>query len=143
MRLLPGEMAETDQLLCLFSADIKRQDGRVLIEIPDRELEVGTIRTGETYRVGLYEPDTSSNSRSTAGSRSRLQQSGQEPPVAEGDVIDVEIEDMGEEGDGIARVGPGYVVFVPDTTVGERVAIELTSVKQNVAFGEVVERYDG
>jgi predicted RNA-binding protein with TRAM domain len=133
-------MVESNDLLCLFSAEATRRDGSVVLEIPDRELEVGDIEEGGIYRVGVYETGESS-----APSRSRTarpQQSTQEPPVEEGEVIDVEIEDMGEEGDGIARVGPGYVVFVPETVEGERVAVEITTVKQNVAFGAVVERHD-
>jgi predicted RNA-binding protein with TRAM domain len=51
----------------------------------------------------------------------------------------VEIEDLGKQGDGIARVERGYVIIVPDTEVGERVKIEVTEVKSNFAVGEVVE----
>lgn len=133
-------MADNDQLLCLFSAEVKRQNGSVIIEIPDRERSVGDVIEGGTYRVAMYATGTASE---TPESRSRRTSApAQEPPVEEGEVIDVEIEDMGEEGDGIARVGPGYVVFVPDTEIGERVSIELTSVRENVAFGDVVDRYD-
>jgi predicted RNA-binding protein with TRAM domain len=135
-------MVDADRLLCLFSAEVTRQNGSAVIEIPERELDVGDIRDGQTYRVGLYETASSGRELDTQQSPSRTRQSDQQPPVEEGERIDVEIEDMGEEGDGIARVGPGYVVFVPDTEVGERVSIELTSVRDNVAFGEVVERYD-
>jgi len=52
----------------------------------------------------------------------------------------VEIEDLGKQGDGIARVERGYVIIVPDTEVGERVKIEVTEVKSNFAVGEVVEK---
>ncbi|WP_242493277.1 TRAM domain-containing protein, partial [Haloarcula hispanica] len=62
------------------------------------------------------------------------------PPVEEGEQRTVEIEDIGDQGDGITRVERGFVVIVPDTDVGERVTIEITDVGQNVAFGEVVER---
>ncbi|MFC6906734.1 TRAM domain-containing protein [Halalkalicoccus tibetensis] len=37
------------------------------------------------------------------------------PPVTEGNHRTVEIETIGEQGDGIARVERGYVVIVPDT----------------------------
>jgi predicted RNA-binding protein with TRAM domain len=134
-------MVDPDQLLCLFSAEVKRENGSAIIEIPERELEVGDVRERGTYRVGLFETESSSQ-KAPATQSSTPSRPEQEPPVEQGEVIDVEIEDLGEEGDGIARVGPGYVVFVPDTEIGERVSIELTSVRQNVAFGEVVERYD-
>jgi predicted RNA-binding protein with TRAM domain len=52
----------------------------------------------------------------------------------------VEIEDIGEQGDGITRVERGFVVIVPDTEQGERVNIEITDVGENVAFAEVTER---
>lgn len=52
----------------------------------------------------------------------------------------VEIDDIGDQGDGLTRVERGYVVIVPDADEGERVQIEIESVKQNVAFGTVVDR---
>jgi predicted RNA-binding protein with TRAM domain len=91
----------------------------------------------ESHCTTLERPPRQSSPRPVAPKR-RLRNH----PSKWGEEIDVEIKDMGEEGDGIARVGPGYVVFVPDTRIGERVSIELTSVRENVAFGEVVERYD-
>ncbi len=60
-------------------------------------------------------------------------------PVEEGKTYEVEIEDLGSKGDGIARVD-GFVVFVSDTEVGERVAVEINSVGSKFAFGDVVER---
>jgi predicted RNA-binding protein with TRAM domain len=63
-----------------------------------------------------------------------------EPPVAEGETRTVEIEDVGDQGDGLTRVDRGFVVIVPDTEVGERVRIEIEDVRDTVAFGTVVER---
>ncbi|ESS07370.1 MAG: putative RNA-binding protein, contains TRAM domain protein, partial [uncultured archaeon A07HB70] len=62
------------------------------------------------------------------------------PPVEEGEQRTVEIEDIGDQGDGITRVERGFVVIVPDTEQGERVSIEVTDVRENVAFADVVER---
>ncbi|OYR53885.1 hypothetical protein DJ73_06175 [Halorubrum sp. Ea1] len=50
------------------------------------------------------------------------------------------MENIGEQGDGIAKIDRGYVVIVPETTVGERVTVELETVRDNVAFADVVER---
>lgn len=61
-----------------------------------------------------------------------------EKPVEEGKTYEVEIEDLGSKGDGIARKD-GFVIFVPDTEVGETVEIEITSVGRKFAFGEVVQ----
>jgi predicted RNA-binding protein with TRAM domain len=60
--------------------------------------------------------------------------------VDEGETREVEIEDIGEQGDGITRVERGFVVIVPDTEQGERATVEITDVRENVAFAEVVER---
>jgi len=59
-------------------------------------------------------------------------------PVREGDRVEVDVEDVGREGDGIAKL-EGYTVFVPDTDPGETVEIEVTDVKPRFGFGELVE----
>ncbi|ERG95287.1 TRAM domain-containing protein [Haloquadratum walsbyi] len=65
-----------------------------------------------------------------------------DPPVDEGEQRIVTIEDTGDYGDGLTRVERGFVVIVPDATEGDRVAIEITSVKETVAFADVVERFE-
>ncbi|MCW7076298.1 MAG: TRAM domain-containing protein [Candidatus Syntropharchaeales archaeon] len=60
------------------------------------------------------------------------------PPINEGDIVDVKIESLGREGDGIAKV-EGYVVFVPQTEVGEEVQVRITKVTTKFGFGEVIE----
>jgi len=42
------------------------------------------------------------------------------PPVGPSDRRDVEIESIGEQGDGSAKIDRSYVVIVPDTEVGMR-----------------------
>ena len=59
-------------------------------------------------------------------------------PVSEGDVVEVEIDDLGSKGDGIARV-EGFVVFVPGGEVGETYDVEVTSVGNKFAFAEITE----
>ncbi|UPV75496.1 TRAM domain-containing protein [Halorussus limi] len=56
-------------------------------------------------------------------------------PVAEGDVVEVEIVDEGSEGDGVAKV-ESYTLFVPDTSEGETVEVEVTEVKPRFGFAE-------
>jgi predicted RNA-binding protein with TRAM domain len=58
-------------------------------------------------------------------------------PLNVGETYDVTIEDVGREGDGIARV-EGFVVFVPNTKKGDSVKIRVTKVSRRVAFAEVV-----
>jgi 23S rRNA (uridine2552-2'-O)-methyltransferase len=59
-------------------------------------------------------------------------------PVREGDRLEVEIESVGSEGDGIAKVD-GYTLFVAGTEPGETVEIEVTDVKPRFGFGERVD----
>jgi predicted RNA-binding protein with TRAM domain len=126
----------SDKLLCLFNADVRDEDDRYVVEIPKREVETGAIDPGETYRVALISRAVESPSEPTdaEGPTSEPQ-----PPVEPGELRYVEIEDIGKQGDGIARVERGYVIIVPDTEVGERVKIEVTEVKSNFAVGEVIE----
>ena len=58
-------------------------------------------------------------------------------PVETGETYDVTIEDIAREGDGIGRV-EGFVVFIPDTSVGDEVTIKVTKVLRKFAFGEKV-----
>ncbi len=62
---------------------------------------------------------------------------GPSAPLSVGDTYDVKIEDVGREGDGIARV-EGFVVFVPDTKKGDNVKVKITKVSRRVGFAEVV-----
>lgn len=58
-------------------------------------------------------------------------------PVAEGETYDVEIIGIGGEGDGIAKID-GYVLVVPDTSIGDHVTVKIESTTPNVAFTSVV-----
>ncbi len=63
---------------------------------------------------------------------------GNSAPVNEGEEYDVKIEDMGRDGDGIAKV-EGFIVFVNGAKKGDEVKIKINSVRRNFAFAEVVE----
>jgi len=56
-------------------------------------------------------------------------------PVREGDVFTVDIEDVGEEGDGVASV-EGFTLFVPGAEAGDTVEVEVTDVKPRFGFAE-------
>ncbi|MDI6888324.1 MAG: TRAM domain-containing protein [Methanocellales archaeon] len=58
-------------------------------------------------------------------------------PVTEGETYDVKIEDMAREGDGIARI-EGFVIFVPNTKVGDEIKIKINKVMRRFAIAEVV-----
>ena len=59
-------------------------------------------------------------------------------PISVGETHNVEIVDVGEEGDGVADID-GFTVFVPDTTAGDTVEVEITDVKPSFAFAERVD----
>jgi predicted RNA-binding protein with TRAM domain len=125
----------SDKLLCLFSADVTDDGDRSVIDVPRREVETGSIEPGETYRVALISSETGTEaSRETHTAPSEPQ-----PPVETGEIRYVEIEDIGKQGDGIARVERGYVIIVPGADVGERVKVEITEVKSNFAVGEIID----
>lgn len=147
----------SDELLCLFHANVEERQDSYVVEVPKGELTNGVVEQDATYRVALFPaPGTDSDEptseqpadNQTASDQSEETQSHAEeyetdergPPVAEGDERTVDIEAIGEQGDGIARVDRGYVVIVPDTEQGERVTIEITDVNATVGFGDVVSR---
>ena len=63
---------------------------------------------------------------------------GFDKPVSEGETVELDIEDLGSKGDGIARK-EGFVIFVPGGEVGESYDVEITSVGRKFAFGEIAE----
>ena len=138
-------MEISDNLLCLFSADVTLEDDKYVVEVPRQEIESGSVDPGETYRVALISDNSDSGSDSTeAKSESKSKSGGDapsepQPPVEEGEVRYVEVEDIGKQGDGIARVERGYVIIVPDAEIGERVKVEITEVKSNFAVGEIID----
>lgn len=131
-----GGMELSDDLLCVFTGEIENGEDDAVIAVPTDEIDLGDLEPGESYRVAIYgaAPPSEDGDRTPSGD-------APVPPVEEGDRVELEIENLGEEGDGIARVDRGYVVIVPDTEQGERVTAEITDVKRNVAFAEVVERH--
>lgn len=58
-------------------------------------------------------------------------------PVDEGEQYTVEVDEMGDEGDGIAEV-EDFVIFVPDADLGDRVTVEIDDVADDFARAEVV-----
>lgn len=138
-------MEISEQLRCLFSATVEERDGSSVVEVPEQEIRLGDIRAGETYRVALLpspspSPSPSSDKTGDTEDTPEAERGLPEPPVEEGEQRTVEIEDIGDQGDGISRVERGFVVIVPDTEQGERATVEITDVRENVAFAEVVER---
>ncbi|MFT4885521.1 MAG: putative RNA-binding protein with TRAM domain [Natronomonas sp.] len=130
-------MEISDKLLCLFSAEVEDEGDRYVVEVPKREVNTGSVDPGDTYRVALIsgEDETEHTTETTGHTPTDEPQ----PPVEEGEIRYVEIEDLGKQGDGIARVERGYVIIVPGGEVGERVKVEISEVKSNFAVGEIIE----
>jgi len=127
------------QLRCLFSGTIEEHDNSYVVEVPKQELQAGALQANTTYRVALFSLPTDTASQQSA-TEPHKKRGSQGPPVEEGEQRTVEIEDLGDQGDGLTRVERGFVVIVPETEVGERVTVEITDVGANVAFADVVER---
>ena len=132
-------MEISDQLRCLFSGKVEERNRSYVVEIPEQELRLGDLEADETYRVAVL-PSPPTSETNTTDADPQPEQASQTPPVVEGEQRTVEIEDIGDQGDGITRVERGFVVIVPDTKQSERVTIEITDVRENVAFAEVVDR---
>lgn len=58
-------------------------------------------------------------------------------PVTAGETYDVSIEDVAKKGDGIARI-EGFVIFVPQTKVGDKIKIKVNKVMRKFAIAEKV-----
>jgi len=54
-----------------------------------------------------------------------------------GEEIDVIIDDIGSRGDGITRIR-GFLVFVPETKVGERLKVRIVSIGRKFAIAEKI-----
>ena len=103
-------MEISDDLLYLFTAQVSAEDGSYHIEIPDREIENGTINTTETYRVAMLPADSDTTSDSSADQPTEPApepESDQQPPVDIGETREVEIDSIGDQGDGIASTTSG------------------------------------
>jgi predicted RNA-binding protein with TRAM domain len=72
------------------------------------------------------------------GSRSRYRPSRpfiQSSPVKENQELEVVIDDIGSRGDGIAKI-QGFLIFVPNNKIGERVKARILSVGGKFAVAE-------
>ncbi|TMT81603.1 TRAM domain-containing protein [Haloterrigena sp. H1] len=115
----------------------------VLVNERDSEISlVLTITDGDAWlllRAELTDAPRRPN-HATESNQQITAQSAPKPPVEESERRTVTIEDVGEQGDGIARVERGYVIIVADAELGDHVVIEVTNVRQSVAFADVVEQ---
>lgn len=59
-------------------------------------------------------------------------------PVEEGEEYVLDVEDLGEEGDGVAHV-EDFVVLVPGGDIGEQVRVRIEDVDDDQATAELLE----
>lgn len=132
-----------DSLRAVFSATVRERDEAYVVEIPSGEIDHGVVTPGETYRIAVFDSPAATESGEQASQHSDCAQRTRqprpsEPPVAEGEIRDVSIETVGDQGDGIAKVGRGYVIIVPGAQPGEQPTVEIEQVQENVAFATIV-----
>jgi len=136
-------MEISEQLTCLFAAEVEEHDLSYVVEIPKQEVDVGYVDPTKDYQVAVLEQpgENSQPAPIQTSDDASSQPDFDQPPVSTGETRVVEITELGDQGDGLTRVERGFVVIVPETEVGERVQIRIETVHETVAFGEVVERY--
>lgn len=136
----------SDNVYCVVPVIVELVDGRYVIEIPDSVMENGGIDRGEVCRVAMLEPaskhggGSEGDSLSQTGYTKGVGSRGEGPPVSVEDILELEITSVGDQGDGVARTEEGYVIFVPGTHKGDRVAVEIREVNPQYAFGDVIPR---
>ncbi|MEM5828030.1 MAG: TRAM domain-containing protein [Candidatus Aenigmatarchaeota archaeon] len=54
--------------------------------------------------------------------------------VKEGEIYDLEIEDISKRGDGVAKI-EGYVIFVKNAKKGEKLKVKIVKTARNYAIG--------
>ncbi|MDL0140752.1 TRAM domain-containing protein [Halobacterium salinarum] len=134
-----------ESLRSMFSATVEKRGEMYVLEVPQSEVDHGALTPGETYRIGVLTQQLSSteatDERTTQSPQSSAK-GGSEPPtppVTEGEVRDVTIETVGDQGDGLAKVERGYVVIIPGAQPGDEPTVEIDQVQENVAFASVVD----
>nr|WP_244531616.1 TRAM domain-containing protein [Halogranum amylolyticum] len=106
--------------------------------MPRAEVEQSGLDVGEFYRIGVLTHTAASSPSESSAAPYTSPDAQQGPPVDEGEVREVTIETLGEQGDGIAKVEHGYVVIVDGGHPGEVVDVKIQTVRENVAFAEIV-----
>jgi predicted RNA-binding protein with TRAM domain len=136
----------SDSVRLLFETTVDEEGGRYVVSIPEDLVENGTVSTDTRYRVALLGSGTATDDTARnpptddepAPTPRGEPSETQGPPVEEGETRTVSIDTLGDQGDGIAKVERGFIVIVPGTKPGDRVEVEITDVKETVAFAETV-----
>ncbi|MFC6616082.1 TRAM domain-containing protein [Halopenitus salinus] len=135
-----------DSLRLLYETTLDENEDKYELTLPKELVEGTSLTTESPYRVALLESPTQTGQKSeSSGSTHRVTEATDEeqietpdPPVKVGDVRSVTIDTLGDQGDGLAKVERGFIVIVPGTQPGDRVDVEITKVKDTVAFADPV-----
>lgn len=128
-----------DSLRCMFTGAVEERNGSYIVTLPEREFDIGQLEEGEVYRIALLGSDVSAAHEEGSSTKAPPTDTDIGPDDIEvGDIYEVEIEDIGDKGDGLARIGEGYIVFVPGTNIGDKVTVEITEARETVAFAEPI-----
>lgn len=130
----------------VFSGEVVEADDRYVVELP-REIERSPgIREGP-YRVAIVARDEEpirvsprGQSERTTGTDRRQPTADRTAPVEVDETLTVTIQSDGDRGDGVAKVNGGFVLFVPDTSVGDEVLVRVTEVHGTYARAESIKR---
>ena len=111
-----------------------------MLEVPEQEIQNGDLPDDEVYKVALIAiPSDKAESPRDSSETEQPAESELGPPVDEGDIRKVEIEGVGDQGDGVGKIAGGYVVIVPGTEPGDTVTAEMETVRENFAIAEVIQ----
>jgi len=108
---------------------------RYVVDVPHDVNDA--LEAGGSYTIAVFAADAPLEGDQSFSTDEGGSDSGQRPPVKVGELIDVTIESLGGEGDGVAKVAGGYTVFVPGGEVGDELTVEIETVKDRFAFGEL------
>lgn len=130
----------------VFSEEVLEDGERYVIEIPP-SLEGDTgVHPDETYRIALISDASELIRRAGQGDSKEATRAPNtsEPtasrtaPVSTDETLSVTITADGTHGDGVAKVNGGFVIFVPEASVGEEVLVRVTDVKGTYAQAEII-----
>ena len=119
---------------CKYTARLERDGDRYVVEIPNREIDLGSLSPGDVCQVTVDLLEHGSEEDAAGGAPA--DEDG--APVTVGQRLTVEIDDVGQQDDGIARVGQGYVLIVPGSDVGDEVDVEVQHTNPTYGFAEIL-----
>ena len=95
------------------------------------------MREWQKTKARPYDGRGGGRSRSFGEDKRSFSSSFREAPVKVGDQYDVDIIDVGKQGDGIAKV-EGFIIFIKGVKKDDKVKIAITEIRGKSAIGEVV-----